>query len=1022
MNPERWRRIEQIVHSVLDLEPAKRELFLERACAGDELLRQEVDHLLKNQAEAEGFIESPAIEAAARAIAGDEMSSKEGPGSTVPAPASSIEDEFSEPRKRAPWWMYAVAAAFLICAGVRYYICINHPEPDLGTRGYPLKDGRGVQIGMRLTAVLPDSAAEKAGLEPGDVVLLPDADGLVAAPGRPGSGPYYWEIGRTYRLQIKRKEETRTVPITLRRDRLSKWFTQPSYRPALASLVISLLEFIIAVTIAFRRPYDTAARWGALFLGIVAIAIIYTIKAVYGNYSTILSLPRGIGFLTVMLPGISLGCGMCVGLTFLAVFPRRLFTRRWIWALIWFPGLIGVSLNIFSDNPPMYSFPRWYPDWYHQLGYMLGFAIWCALPVVLILNYLHLNKVNERRRLRVLVAGTAVAMIGYVPIIGGMALPSWNFLKQLLGYPYVLLLLFSSLGCALPISMAYVILRHRVFDIGVMIRMGVRYTAAKGMLLSLVPVVVLLWAGDLLIHRSQPLEDILGRRGLPYASMAGGTLLLHVYRRRWLDALDRRFFREHYDAQRVLRNVIEEIREARTFEKVAPRVVEQIEAALHPEFAALLMRRLGDPEFSVLAGGNRTFRPIASGSKLVALTRVLGKPVEISQQRTGWPWSHLPAQESNFLRQSRLEWLFPICLKEGQTEAFLAVGPKRSESPYSHEDQELLEGIASSLALLLEQSPAPGYDSQGFKECPECGICYNSDSDSCGKEGAKLTPYPFSRFIDRRYRFEQRLGQGGMGVVYKSFDTELERNVAIKLIHPHLVASLEAAARFKQEAKAAASFTHPNVVTVYDYGVAEDRRAYLVMELLRGSTLRQELQRNQRLSPERASNILSGICAAVEAAHKMLILHRDLKPENIFLEKSDGTETAKILDFGVVKFLSQSDETVSANQTEPGRLVGTLKYMSPEELKGDRPAESWDLWALAVVAYEMLAGVHPFTGSTVSEVRVAILDGRITPLQTHWPDAPEALRHFFNKALAFNPTSRPKSSLQLLSDFRQSQI
>ena len=136
--------------------------------------------------------------------------------------------------------------------------------------------------------------------------------------------------------------------------------------------------------------------------------------------------------------------------------------------------------------------------------------------------------------------------------------------------------------------------------------------------------------------------------------------------------------------------------------------------------------------------------------------------------------------------------------------------------------------------------------------------------------------------------------------MYKSFDTELERNVAIKLIHPHLVASREAATHFKQEAKAPASFTHPNVVTVYDYGVAEDRRAYLVMELLRGSTLRQELHRNQRLSPERASNILSGICAAVEAAHRRLILHRDLKPENIFLEKSDGTETAKMLDFGVV--------------------------------------------------------------------------------------------------------------------------
>ena len=380
----------------------------------------------------------------------------------------------------------------------------------------------------------------------------------------------------------------------------------------------------------------------------------------------------------------------------------------------------------------------------------------------------------------------------------------------------------------------------------------------------------------------------------------------------------------------------------------------------------------------------------------------------------------MPSEEINYLKESRLEWLFPINLAEGQTEALLAVGPKRSESPYSREDQELLEGIASSLALLLEQSPAPGYDSQGFKECPECGVCYDSDSDSCGKEGAKLTPYPYSRFIDRRYRFEQRLGQGGMGVVYRSFDTELERDVAIKLIHPHLIASSEAATRFKQEAKAAASFAHPNVVTVYDYGVAEDRRAYLVMELLRGLTLRQELNRIQRLSPERASAILSGICAAVEAAHKRRILHRDLKPENIFLAKSDGMESTKILDFGVVKFLSQSGESTVASETEPGRLVGTLKYMSPEELRGEKPAESWDLWALAVVAYEMLAGTHPFTGSTLSEVRVAILDGRMTPLRTHWPDAPGNLQHFFDMALAVDSALRPKSALQLLSEFKKS--
>jgi eukaryotic-like serine/threonine-protein kinase len=116
----------------------------------------------------------------------------------------------------------------------------------------------------------------------------------------------------------------------------------------------------------------------------------------------------------------------------------------------------------------------------------------------------------------------------------------------------------------------------------------------------------------------------------------------------------------------------------------------------------------------------------------------------------------------------------------------------------------------------------------------------------------------------------------------------------------------------------------------------------------------------------------------------------------------------------------ESAATLSAALTGPGILAGMLKYMSPEELKGESPAESWDLWALAVVAYEMLTGVHPFAGSTSAEVRNAILDGKMTPLRTHLPEAPASWEHFFDKALAYDVNSRPQSALQLLSGFKQS--
>ena len=466
--------------------------------------------------------------------------------------------------------------------------------------------------------------------------------------------------------------------------------------------------------------------------------------------------------------------------------------------------------------------------------------------------------------------------------------------------------------------------------------------------------------------------------------------------------------------------MIAEVRAARSFEKVAPRVVSQVEATLHPEFSALMVRRPGEGNYLVLAACGKEPPPIPADGKLMALVRLLGKPVEISRSRTGWLRRQLPRQENEFLRQARLEWMYPICLSEGRTEALLAMGPKRSEEPYSREDQELLQGIASSLALLLEESPIPATARAGLEECPECGTCCDSGSGSCAKEGSKLTPLPLPRLLDDRYRFEQRLGEGGMGTVYRALDTELERQVALKLIRSDLMASAKAAARFRKEAKAAASFAHPNVVTVFDFGVAEGRYAYLVMELLRGSTLRQELGRRGRLPAPSALAVLSGIGSAVDAAHRRQLLHRDLKPENVFLANSEGLEVAKILDFGIVKPIATIHGTPSISQTRPGMLLGTLRYMSPEQLRGEEPAESWDVWSLAIVAYEMLAGAHPFAGSTAWDVHEAILAGRMDPLSTHLPDALPSWQRFFDQALALRIESRPKSALQLFQDFKQS--
>jgi serine/threonine-protein kinase len=270
--------------------------------------------------------------------------------------------------------------------------------------------------------------------------------------------------------------------------------------------------------------------------------------------------------------------------------------------------------------------------------------------------------------------------------------------------------------------------------------------------------------------------------------------------------------------------------------------------------------------------------------------------------------------------------------------------------------------------------------------------------------------------LARRYRFERRLGRGGMGTVYQAQDTELQRTVAVKVIRPELIPGMDAIARFRWEAKAAAGFTHPNVVTVYDFGAAEDSRAYLVMELLSGCSLREELLRCGRLEPKRVLTILTGISSAVAAAHDRKLIHRDLKPENIFLTRTGEAETAKILDFGLAKLLVEDRGMQSIPSTIPGLLIGTLPYMSPERIRGGAPLESWDTWALAVMAFEMLTGIHPF--SALRTWGSTIVEDRFPPMEENAPALTLPLKQFFKRSLTVDLSQRPPSARSFIAELR----
>jgi serine/threonine-protein kinase len=471
-----------------------------------------------------------------------------------------------------------------------------------------------------------------------------------------------------------------------------------------------------------------------------------------------------------------------------------------------------------------------------------------------------------------------------------------------------------------------------------------------------------------------------------------------------------------------LSNVLEDIREAKSFERVSPRVVARIEAALHPEFVSVMVREPSKPHYFALSSvpSGQTTPPLAADSKLVALARVLGKPLEVPMAETGWLEGRLPREEIDLARRAGIDLLVPIGSSPGSAEAILALGIKRSEEPYSREDQELLQTIAASLALLFEQSTsAQTSPTEAFEECPQCGLCYDLGTGRCAVDGADLGGVRLPRTLAGRYRLERRRGRGGMGTVYEATDSGLERHVAVKVIRSDLVGSAEAAQRFQREARAAAGFAHPNVVTVHDYGVAADRHAFLVMELLEGSTLREELRRLTRLDPSRTVDIFRGVCAGVDAAHRRQIIHRDLKPENIFLVKAVGFDQAgeriKVLDFGIAKLLTSHEvaaETRTGFETSAGVLVGTIAYLSPEQLLGDPPDLTWDLWALAVVAYETLTGVLPFTITAADDWRRAVLAGSFIPLAERLEDPPAQWQAFFAECFASDQTARPRSAAE----------
>jgi tRNA A-37 threonylcarbamoyl transferase component Bud32 len=863
--------------------------------------------------------------------------------------------------------------------------------------------------GMTAASVLAGSDAARAGLRTGDRITR--------ANGQTIEGRLDWqracvhiEPSHPLDLVVDRAGTAAMISVPLKAGLQESLAGSP--RPGLLAFRFSqLITLALAIVVAARRAAQPSALLGAWLLASIAtVSIVLPMRlATFWD-----ALP----FVVRVLIWVPFAASMAVGpllFAFFAVFPHRTWSRTKL-GIAMIPAAVLVAWHIFSGyhvlSPP--GAATGVPDPL-PLVLLVNIAYAGGAVLMLMAHGRSAETLTDRRRIRVLMVGTVVGVTA-----GAGAVIGYWFQAGADIFATRTLAVLSLVFLAVPASFAYAILRHRLFDLSLIVRQGVRYALARRLLDGLIPVLGALLVLDLLLlHRHQSLLATLQTRWWLYALIGAALVLARSRREHWLRDLDGRFFRERYDAQRLLRNIAQQISSARSFDAVVPSVAQQLDQALHPEFVDVLTHVPAKGVFaSVAAAEHRDSEPLPASLTVIGLLSVLGKPLALSLGDTAWVSRQLPAAERELLVHRGIELLVPITSQASGSSpaALVALGPRRSEEPYSEEDVDLLATIAHALGLLLDRAPGDR-DTNGLAECESCGRCFDSAVEECTEDHARLSRVRGARRLNGRYRLDRRLGRGGMGAVYAASDEALERTVAVKLIRDDLLASVDLTERFRREARAAAAFTHLHVVRVYDFGLDREGRAFLVMELLEGQTLRERLNVGGMLSPDEALHVLRGICPAVSAAHAQGLVHRDLKPENVFLQRQETGIVPKVLDFGLAKAFGPQWAAQQTHASSAGLLIGTLEYMAPEQVAGDTVSPAWDIWALGVIAYEMLTRSHPFRRQVSFGDCEAAEGDRLgalaAPVHLHLPEPAAA---FFRRALSSERDQRPPDALTFLRD------
>ncbi len=973
MTPEKWRQISSLFHGALAQAPGLRNAFLDQACGADASVRNEVERLLRAHQHAGAFGEV-ALQPDGMTVPPVEVAL------SPPPPLQTVAQ--AEPAKRAfvpIAWSLAAFALIAFCYAT--WLLFTTSDFQLGWEVQP-RGNQWYVINVRQSGPaagrlqLNDRLVSFNGVAP-----VPDA----------GVHLFLRELraGDAYEVVVERGDVRRTLSLsTARTGNASRivWFA------------VSLTWCVVGLFIGLARPQSALARLACL--SAVATGLVYLqIGVIHGG--------------PLWQP-----LHVVLGLHFLARFPSGEPTRgvfRWILCLAYITGALpaaaGLILNgslriagaaptiqLLHDFAPLFSLRR--------PAALACFAIsLIGMLLVLPYNYRRVKDEDQRRRVRWVI---------YAALLAAAPLVWWaivNAFEQFVGAPGVSRfdLFANGMTVVVPVAMAYAVLKHRVLDIKVAIRRGVQYLLAQRALqvATALPFLALIYI--VVSHRDLTLAQLLTQTGGYLFWLALAALVLR-FRRPIQQSLDRRFFREEYDRERLMMKMLDDSHRVESLCELSRLVSETLVAAMHPARAYVWYR---DPqELAVTASSS----PLLTPSDFPCSERWLSW-LEQRDRATSLPLpaeAGLSPEDVYRLQQRGIDLIVPIADSDDRLIGALLLGEKKSEQPYSDGDSRFLSAVAKQTAMIREnlrlrarltQEVRVRHDVLArldstmpdlLKECPLCGACFSGDIEECPVDKQFLTlSLPVARTIDARYRLDRLIGKGGMGAVYEASDLKLDRQVAVKIMLSRAFGQPGALRRFRREARTAARLNHPNIVAVHDVGSLEGEGAYIVMECVQGQTLRAAMNRQHPMPAALAAEWFEPILNGIAAAHVRGIVHRDLKPENVMGHRDDsGVLAVKILDLGLVK-LRAEEQLLSGTMTAEGVIMGTPDYMAPEQLLGQPVDARTDIFAIGVMLLEALTGARTTRGSD--------MPGNLAP----------ELRQLLRRCLAADPADRPASAQHL---------